>query len=194
MLGGETGRRGEKQPQQPPLCKSPNPHRTQQPHAPVPGVQPVKPSWPLGQGSQVLRHACFLYPQNPLSDAAQGARTQSPGKGWWGGGSLDAVRSPWHYVWQGRQGLIQAHPVHPGWECLPAKSNPSALTAQPSAKPSPTPSCSAGDGEGYVPGSWAPLPGVGVGNLHISLLLRNAAPFPVLSYGGGAHWSPIFWG
>lgn len=70
-------------------------------------------------------------------------------------GSLQAVRA--HSVWQGRQGLIQARPVHPGWEGLPEKSNPSALSAQPSAKPSPTPSCSAGDGEGCVPGSWAPL-------------------------------------
>lgn len=47
-------------------------------------------------------------------------------------------------------GLVQAHPVHPGWECLPLKSNLSA-------KPSPTPSCSAGDRKGHVPGSAAPL-------------------------------------
>lgn len=100
-----------------------------------------------------------------------------------------ALRSGVGSIWQGQtvcpspSGLIRAHPIHPGWECLPLKSNQSAKL---SAKSSPTPSCSAGDGKGCVPGRIAPIcgeRGVGVGweDLHISLLLRNAALLLALS-------------
>lgn len=42
-------------------------------------------------------------------------------------------------------GLILAHPVHPGWEYLPVKSN---QPAKPLVKLPPTPSCTNADGTG----------------------------------------------
>lgn len=106
-----------------------------------PHTAQAMPSWHLGQSCQLL-HTFFLYPQNPLKDAAQGmsAHTELWEEMlavWEQAGSRVALRSGVHSLWQGQTvcpscfRLIEAHLVRPDWECLPLKSNLPALPAQP---------------------------------------------------------------
>lgn len=77
-------------------------------------------------------------------------------------------------------GLIQARPVHPAWKCLTLKSDPRA-------KPSPTPSCSAGDGKGHIPGSpWREMWMAHRGRFHCFSEMRLL--FPSFSVCGWCVW------